>query len=781
MRVPAEGPSNAKLMVLGEGPGKNEWAQGRPFIGYSGDLLNDVFRAAGVKRQDVYVTNVIKDVMPPPAGRTPAQRAKKRGFFFEGKHPTSIYMAGIREVMDEIQKVKPNVVVPLGNYALWVMMQHEGIMKWRGSILESRLIPGQKVVPALHPAFYINSQFWHQLPLLEWDMARAVRESAFPELRLPEYDILINPSPAEMEDWTDRLLQASVITSDTEWYAPNELAYIGFADNDSEAIVVPNTSMHALRMYRRILNSGVPIAMQNAMFDGVALPRQGIEVANIAHDTMIAFHCCWTDLRRKGLDMICSVLTDQPYYKDDIEFVGKDDEKGQIYCGMDCVVQHKSWEKIRDEEFAITGGDVGYNISMSAMPFFIQAANQGILIDNELRIKMKEVHIEAADELEENLAHTIGYTINCRSSQQVIRLVHDVIVPSYKLTSDKGGKLKRTSRQEYLMDIAASSGIEAVELILGAIIRVRQHRNIVSRYLHDGIVDIDGRVRTNWNLAGTRSGRFSSSKPWWPGLAFQTVPYEARQIFIPDPGHRFIGFDYRQAEAYVVAMLTYNHELLDDLKNGVDIHTKLAAQLPFKKTQEELLAEIAALEVEGKDKDQCRPRFISKKSRHAFNYVEGAETFKLHVNREWIDTGIGLNIDEAHSIRSQYLGLNPGLEPWWGQVRATCKDVGYIDNAFGRRRMVLGKITEDTVREMVSYYPQSTIGDLCTQAIVKCCKAMPWIQVLLHMHDGGLFQCPEDRIEESYAKMMELIVWPIRVGNDFITIPADGKTGDHWT
>lgn len=331
------------------------------------------------------------------------------------------------------------------------------------------------------------------------------------------------------------------------------------------------------------------------------------------------------------------------------------------------------------------------------------------------------------------------------------------------------------------MDIAASSGEEAVELILGAIIRVRQHRNIVSRYLHDGIVDTDGRVRTNWNLAGTRSGRFSSSKPWWPGLALQTVPRDAREIFIPDPGYVFIGFDYRQAEAYVVAMLTYNHELLDDLKNGIDIHTKLAAQLPFGKTHAELNAEIAGLEAAGKDKDLCRPRFISKKSRHAFNYVEGAPTFKLHVNREWIDTGIGLTINEAHDIRKQYLRMNDGLESWWKQVRATCLGDGYIDNAFGRRRLALGRVTEDSIREMVSYYPQSTIGDYCTQAIVKCCKDMPDLQVMLHMHDGGLFQCREEQADEYYARMMELVVWPIRVGGEYITIPADGKIGHHWT
>lgn len=776
MRVGPEGPLDARIMVLGEGPGKQEWRQGRPFVGSSGDLLNNVIRSSGIKRQDIYITNVIKNHLPPWGGGPPAQKAKKRRFFFEGKHPSAELMEGVLELMEEIRTVKPNVIIPMGNYALWAMMQHEGIQKWRGSILESNLVPGQKVVPCLHPAFYINARnMWHRLPLLEWDFARAVRESEFPELRLPEYDILTDPSPPQIEDAVEYYLQQDLITADTEWYGSNKLAYIGFASDDHRAVVIPNTSMQAIRAYRKILGSGIPIAMQNAAFDAVALHRQGIDVANIAEDTMIAWHCCWTDIRSKSLAMICSVLTDQPYYKDEVEFVGQDDEKGQIYCGTDCVVQHKAWEKIRDEEFETTGGRKGYDISMSAMPYFIKASNLGMLIDNELRIELKEAYTEKADEIEESLAQTLGYTINCRSSQQVIKLVHDFLLPTYQIA-----RSKRTSKQEYLMDIAASCGIEAVELILGAIIRVRQNRNIVSRYLHDGIVDIDGRVRTNWNLAGTRSGRFSSTIPWWPGLAFQTVPRDARCIFIPDPGHTFMGFDYRQAEAYIVAMLTYNHELLEDLKNRVDIHTKLASQL-FGIPEEKLLAEIAALEAQGKDKDECRPRFIGKKSRHAFNYVEGADTFRRSLNREWIDTGIGLTQTEARDIRSDYMKLNPGLEGWWKEVKQVLLSVGYIDNSFGRRRLALGRVTEDSHREMVSYEPQSTIGDYCTQAIVKVCKALPNAQVMLHMHDGALFQIPEGEAEAGYETMMELITWPIRVKNEYITIPADGKIGEHWT
>lgn len=770
MIVPAEGPLDAKIMVLGESPGKNEWARGKPFIGQAGDILNDVFRASGIPRSSVYITNVIKDRLLPHGDH-------KRSFFFRDGHPTHEYLEGILDVVKEIQEVKPNVVMPLGNYALWALMHHEGIMKWRGSILESKSVAGQKVVPSLHPAFFINSRiFWHRLPLLEWDFQRVVRESEFPEIRAPNPTIIVDPTPQEMIDAVERFTSGDCVMIDTEWYSANNLAYIGFSDSKDFAIVIPNTSQHALRAYRAILESDVPKDTQNGWgFDIPALYRQGLEVNNPGDDLMVAWHSCWASLRAKGLDTICSVLTDQKYYKGDVEFVGKDDTLGQHYCGTDCVVQWEALDKVKKEEFPVTNGNVGYEITKSAMPFFIEASKQGILIDDELRVRMKEIHLDKANELEDALSQTLGYTINCRSSQQVIKLVHDQLLPMYGIK-----RTKRTSRQEYLMDIAGSTTSEPAKLILGSIIRVRQNRNIVSRYLHDGIVDTDGRVRTNWNLAGTRSGRFSSSKPWWPGLPLQTVPEDARSIFIPDPGYVFIGFDYAQAEARVVAVLTYNHDLLDAMDEGEDIHTMLAAQLPFNKTYEELLAEIEVHLSNGKSKDECRPRFISKKSRHAFNYVEGADTFALHVNREWIDTGIGISRTEARDIRKMYLDINPGLEPWWDNVRVTIRQQKYMDNSFGRRRWVLGRITEEVVREMVSYFPQSTIGDLCTQAIVKVCRALPYCQVMAHMHDGGLFQVPEEKLPEAYETMMDVVEWPIRVEKEYITIPADGKVGYSW-
>jgi DNA polymerase len=755
--------------VVGESPGANEWKTGRPFVGYSGELLNETLRSCGLHRKDIYITNVIKDHLP-PAGRSERTRKEKELFFFKKGTPSEIYFQGIMQVKAELEEIKPNVVVPMGNYALWAVMQHMAITKWRGSILESPLIPGQKVIPTLHPASWINSQMWYDYPLFEWDWQRIVAESAFPEIRRPAYNFIIDPTPDELARAVHRFTHCDILTVDTEWYAPNKLAYIGFADSELDAVTIPYRSMDALRAYKEILSTDIPKIMHNAAFDMTALARQGIDVKGHIEDTMLAWNACWASLRMKGLEDLASILTDQEYYKDSLGFVGTDDERGQIYCNTDCVVTHRSWNKINTEEFEITGGRRGYEISQSIAPYFFEASKRGVRCDNEKRIELKAMYLEKANDIERMLGEVLGYTINCRSSQQITALVHDWLIPAYGLE-----KAVRNSRQENLMNIAATCPDVDAQNVLEGIIRVRQNRNIVSRYLHDDILDVDERMRTNWNLAGTRAGRLSSTIHWWPGLPFQTIPEDARDIFIADPGCVFIGFDYEQAEARVVAMLTYNHELLDDMAAGIDIHTKLASQLPFGLTYEELLEDITKV-----GKDRCRPRFVSKKSRHAFNYVEGAKTFMLTLNREWLDTRIGVQIEEAESIRKMYLRLNPGLDPWWGEVRSQMKHHKYIDNCFHRRRMHTGPITDDAIREMVSYNPQSTIADYTTQSIAKVCRLLPDAQVWLHGHDSAIWQVPDEKADEYFAIMMREVQWPFHVKGEELLVPAEGKIGHSW-
>ena len=778
--VKPAGPPTSQIAFLGEAPGRVELTTGVPFTGPAGGQFDRMLSSAGGERSKVYITNVLDFQIPDD------QAAKDKIFFHRGQ-PTKEYMDGILRILGEFKSMPNlNCVVPMGNYALWALTQKNKISNWRGSIIESTLIRGLKLVPAYHPSFFVTQGGFNSRKeaLGVWDFTRALEESKTKEICTPSPEFIINPDPGEISWAVDRLLSGDHITTDTEWYGPEQLAYIGFTNDPSWAICIPATSVIAYRAYKALLNNDLPKIIHNRSCDTLALSRQGIEVTGPIEDTMIAWHACWGDIGQKTLEVITSVLTRIPFYKDEGEYVLRGDDRGQIYNCWDCVGTDEAWIKLRDEELTYTSGWAGYNISRKIAPIFDAAARIGIKADIPKMRELATMYKERADSLEEVLVKAIGHPINCRSSKQVIALVYDELGVERK---------ERTSKQDVLMDIAASTSKKELQAILTGVIRVRQDRNIVSRYLNydpggrEGAVDKDGRIRTNWNLGGTRGGaRLSATifgrgeQRWFPSVPMQTIPDDARICYRADDGYVFVGWDYEQAEARVVAVKTRDFDLLEDMERGIDIHTKLAALLPFNKTYEELQTAILQ-----KGKDAVPERYLAKKCRHALNYVMGPYTFRSTVNKEWLDTGVGLTNSTASALKDAYERLHPGLKIWWAQVKSLAyRSPRVMQNFFGRVHNFQGWFSEDLHREMVSWEPQTNVADLCSLGIVDASEELnhldPTAQCFTHMHDGGFFQVKLELAMDAAQIIKRCMTKEIIIDGVPLTIPVEIKMGPNW-
>lgn len=130
--VPGEGNPEAELMLVGEAPGASEDEQGRPFVGRAGKLLDEVLEAAGLVREDVYITNVVK-------ARPPRNRDPKAG---EVAHHLPWLEA-------ELALVQPRLVIPLGRHALAHFSDRAKISDVHGTELTER---GRALFPLYHPA-----------------------------------------------------------------------------------------------------------------------------------------------------------------------------------------------------------------------------------------------------------------------------------------------------------------------------------------------------------------------------------------------------------------------------------------------------------------------------------------------------------------------------------------------------------------------------------------------------------------------------------------------------
>tara|TARA_Y100000310_G_scaffold297500_1_gene330570 strand:+ start:1197 stop:1739 length:543 start_codon:yes stop_codon:yes gene_type:complete len=130
--VPGEGPDDAKVMFIGEAPGKDENISGRPFVGRSGQLLRRLIEQSGLAPSDVFITSVLK-CRPP-----------------ENRNPLPVEMEACKMWLDEqIEALNPQVIVPLGNFACKVLLDKVGITAMRGSCFEKA---GIKYCPTFHPA-----------------------------------------------------------------------------------------------------------------------------------------------------------------------------------------------------------------------------------------------------------------------------------------------------------------------------------------------------------------------------------------------------------------------------------------------------------------------------------------------------------------------------------------------------------------------------------------------------------------------------------------------------
>ena len=148
-----EGNKNADVMFIGEGPGADEDAEGRPFVGKAGKLMNNAFEGIGIKREEVYIANIVK--CRPPNNRNPEE------------DETASCLNYLR---NQVILIKPKIIVLLGSVALKNILGKEyGITAARGKWIEKKDII---YMPTWHPAALLRDEnkkieFWNDLKMVK--------------------------------------------------------------------------------------------------------------------------------------------------------------------------------------------------------------------------------------------------------------------------------------------------------------------------------------------------------------------------------------------------------------------------------------------------------------------------------------------------------------------------------------------------------------------------------------------------------------------------------------
>jgi len=324
-----------KIALIGEAWGEFEEKMRTPFIGPTGGLLNKMLAQAGIRRADCFVTNVF-NLRPPGNKLAHLCGPKEEGIIgypslIPSGYVNARYGRELLRLQGELEEVKPNVIVALGNTASWAVLGKTSIMKIRGVIQPStKLVKGIKVMPTYHPAFIMRSMelIWYSI----MDLRKARNESEYPEVRRPERHIWVEPTIEDIYEF-DRLYihQSERLSVDIET-AGEAITCIGFAPSKGIALVVPfydprepgrnywpDSASHrqAYNAIAAILSRPTPAkTFQNGLYDISFLYRAlRIKVRGATHDTMLLHHALQPE-SLKGLGFLGSVYTSESLWKD---------------------------------------------------------------------------------------------------------------------------------------------------------------------------------------------------------------------------------------------------------------------------------------------------------------------------------------------------------------------------------------------------------------------------------------------------------------------------------
>ncbi|MGC8993546.1 MAG: type-4 uracil-DNA glycosylase [Candidatus Aenigmatarchaeota archaeon] len=164
--VPGEGDFKSGIMLIGEAPGFNEDLQGRPFVGRAGKLLEEFLKSVGKRREEVFITNVVK--CRPPNNRQPEEN--------EIKICTSLYLDR------QIEIIKPKLIVCLGNISASYIfkkfgLRFESMNKQHGKVFSiSNLYIKTKIVATYHPAAILRNPNLMNLAKADWEIIKEEME-----------------------------------------------------------------------------------------------------------------------------------------------------------------------------------------------------------------------------------------------------------------------------------------------------------------------------------------------------------------------------------------------------------------------------------------------------------------------------------------------------------------------------------------------------------------------------------------------------------------------------
>lgn len=516
------------------------------------------------------------------------------------------------------------------------------------------------------------------------------------------------------------------------------------------------------------------VVFHNAKFDmGFMSFHFGWNFPNY-EDTMLLHYCLDENPGTHGLKQLALKYTIYGDYEAPLqEFMEEDRKKNGIlkddytwdripfdimktYAAIDSVVTFLIYCKLKPIVQKNSKLHKVYNdILLPGTRAVIKMQDNGVPFD-KLRLKKAQVMMQkdidrAIQKLYENskireFEKEQGKEFNPGSTQQLRTLLFDKL--GLSPTGKQTGTGADSTDKEVLAELSDQSEVP------GLILDIRQRSKIKNTYLDKILpaLDSDSRLRTNFNLHSTTSGRLSSSGK----LNMQQLPRDnpvVKGCIKARPGYKIVSMDLTTAEVYVASVLSKDQKLQKVFKEGGDFHSTIAKMVfGLDCPVEEVKAKYPHL------------RQGAKSTTFGILYQAGAITVAAQIRKE---SGIPCSVQQAQEYIDDYFRQFRGLYKWIEENKSFISENGYTYSHFGRKRRVPNVFSSDrairshTIRSGINFLVQSPASDINLLAAIEMInyieeKGMK-ARIFALVHDSILAEVPDDELE-TYKTVLKALV-----------------------
>lgn len=458
-----------------------------------------------------------------------------------------------------------------------------------------------------------------------------------------------------------------------------------------------------------------------------------------------------------------------------------DDEIYWLYNGLDCCVTyevHQVTKKKLDEE---TRGIYEHTLRMQAPILEMQL--RGLRVDERARTKLRErLENEMAlirARLDILCIDGLGMEegINPASPKQVGELFYRVLGIKERKHRTGSGNIALSTDRETLEGLRQHFN---AEVFVNHILAYRDRAKSLG-FLKTP-TDSDGKMRCNFNLAGTNTGRLSSSfSDFGTGTNLQNVDKNLRDMFIADEGKIMVNIDLEQADSRNVGALCWqlfydSHgpefagAYLDACESG-DLHTQVCRMAwthlewgDDPKLWRSIADQVAYRTYSFRD--------MAKKLGHGTNYYGQPATMSGHSK---------VPQKEIEDFQRRYFAAFPCISEWHKWTIHQLQSTGQLTHLFGRKRTFFQRLTEQsTINAAIAYSPQGMTGEEINRGILNI-FGQHGVELLVQVHDSILFQLPIESVNELLPMLLEMMEVHLQLkgGRDFF-VPLEAQVGYNW-